>query len=96
MVCSCSAFLRPKVAISHIAQRPDSSTSYSVNSSLNAPEATAALNYVEQLRQSVNGLSLSPGVRGLAAGICFGIAHAIILLLEKGLFASAFALVRRV
>jgi hypothetical protein len=72
--------------------------SLTANSWLSDAQTRAALNYVEQLRQSVNGLSLPAGVRVLSAASCFGIArehhHAIILLLEKGLCASAFALVR--
>lgn len=54
--------------------------------------------YVELLRKSVHELSLPNNNRNRAAGSCLAIAqdhhHAIVLLLEERLFASAFSLVR--
>lgn len=54
--------------------------------------------YVEQLRQSVHERGLPDTIRTRAAGPCFAMAqdhhHAIVLLIEKKLFASSFALLR--
>ncbi len=61
-------------------------------------EIIAAGNYVELLRLSVHELDVPNNSRTRAAGSCFAIAqehhHAIVKLIEFGLFASAFALVR--
>ena len=65
---------------------------------LTTEELERAGSYVEQLRQSVHELGLPDTSRTRAAGSCFAIAqdhhHAIVLLVEKQLFASSFALLR--
>lgn len=61
-------------------------------------EIQQAANYVEFLRKSVHETSVPSNNRTRAAGSCFAIAqdhhHAIVLLIENKLFASAFSLVR--
>ena len=65
---------------------------------LTTEELERAGSYVEELRLSVDGLSLPSSNRMRAAGSCFAIAldhhHAIVLLIQEKLFASSFALLR--
>jgi hypothetical protein len=65
---------------------------------LTTEELERAGSYVEELRLSVDGLSLPSSNRMRAAASCFAIAqdhhHAIVLLIQEKLFASSFALLR--
>ena len=61
-------------------------------------EIEDAINYCESLRLSVHEIDVPNDNRTRAAGSCFAMAqghhHAIVLLIEERLFASAFALLR--